>query len=176
MNADRAIRVAIIGSFRKHYSEILLAIEAFASAGCEVSSPASSWVLNADAEFVRLASDAAERADVEIEVETLDRILNSDVVFVVAPEGYVGRTTCYEIGRVHERGIRTFYSSTPLDLPVPVSASAVADPWTVAKAIEADGVPAIDEPDLDPSVRTVWSSLRYVPSCRPAPPEGSWPL
>jgi hypothetical protein len=76
------VSVAIVGSFRKHYGEILTAIDAFASAGCEVTTPSSSKVLDARADFVRLASDPTDLSDVEIELRALDRILRSDVIFV----------------------------------------------------------------------------------------------
>jgi len=155
------VRIAIIGSFRKYYSEVVNAITIFESAGCVVSSPASSWLVDADAEFVRFASDPPDCDDVEIQFRALTNILKSDAVFVVCPSGYVGRTTCYEIGRIHDRGIPLFFSDPPLDLPIPVSANVVADASIIANALKAtNGVPIVDESDISESVRSLRDSLQ----------------
>jgi hypothetical protein len=157
----RPVQVAIIGSFRKHYESVLEAISAFEAAGCDVSSPASSHLVDSTAEFVRFATDPPDCADVEIQFRALQRILRSDAVFVVCPGGYVGRTTCYEIGRVQDRGIPLFFSAAPLDLPIPVSVNVLADATTLAKALQmANGVPAIDESDLSVPVRSLRDSLQ----------------
>jgi hypothetical protein len=155
------VRIAIIGSFRRYYRDVLNAIAIFEAVGCAVSSPASSWLIDADAEFVRFASDPPDCDDVEIQFRALRNILKSDAVFVVCPDGYVGRTTCYEIGRIHDRGIPLFFSHPPCDLPIPVSANAVADASTVANVLRAaNGVPIVDESDLSESVRLLRDSLQ----------------
>jgi hypothetical protein len=170
MNSIPPSTVAIIGSFRKHYDRVLAAIDAFVSAGLTVSSPTRSYTLDAKAEFVRFATDPPGCADVEIQLRALQRILSSDVVFVVAPDGYVGRTTCYEIGRVHERKIPIFYSSMPLDLPIPVSANAVADAAAVAKAIQSGRRPVIDQSDVPTAVRTLWEVIQSAREGRDSTP------
>jgi hypothetical protein len=40
------------------------------------------------------------------------------MTYVVAPEGYVGKTTCYEIGRVLQAGKPLYFSNAPQDLPI----------------------------------------------------------
>jgi len=37
---------------------------------------------------------------------------------VIAPEGYVGRTTCYEIGRIVQAARPLYFSQRPKDLPL----------------------------------------------------------
>jgi hypothetical protein len=156
---QRTYKIAIIGSFRKHYDEVLAVIDTFSSAGLEVSSPARSRLMDASVEFVRLASDPPDSADVEIQFKALQKILQSDAVFVVCPEGYVGRTTCYEIGRIHDRGIPLFFSSLPLDLPIPVPASSVGDALTVARTLLANGVGLIDTSDIPKPLRELCEAL-----------------
>lgn len=44
---------------------------------------------------------------------------------MVAPGGYVGVTTCYELGRAHGRRIPTYFSDVPRDLPIEVPPGSV---------------------------------------------------
>ena len=46
-------------------------------------------------------------------------------MFVVAPGGYVGRTTCYEIGRIIQENRPLYFSESPQDLPLYVPKSHV---------------------------------------------------
>lgn len=92
------MKIAIIGSFRKYYSEIKEIIILFQKNGIEVVSPNNSEITDSIEDFVIFASDNKKLTPVEIQTETLNKILNADMVYVFDPEGYVGRTTCYEIG------------------------------------------------------------------------------
>lgn len=122
----RPQRVAIIGSFRKHYEQVLAAARRFEDAWIAVLSPPLSRIANPGADFVRFETDPLESADHQIQAETLARILSADFVYVVAPGGYIGRTTSYELGRVHARGIPVYYSQQPEDLPIPVPDEQIA--------------------------------------------------
>jgi hypothetical protein len=117
--------VAIIGSFRQYYQLAVTAALQFESASISVSTPPVSQIVDPEADFVRFETDAPDSEDHEIQSETLERIFESDVVYVIAPSGYIGRTTSYELGRVHERGIPVFYSEAPRDLPIPIADESV---------------------------------------------------
>ncbi|WP_406326534.1 hypothetical protein [Streptomyces sp. NBC_00203] len=110
--------VAVVGSFRQHYAHVVHAAEAFVAAGITVGSPSLSKIVNPGEEFARFASDPPQVPDHHIQAATLEKIFTSDFVYVVAPGGYIGRTTSYELGRIHERGIPTYYSEMPKDLPI----------------------------------------------------------
>jgi hypothetical protein len=56
-----------------------------------------------------------------VQTVALHRILRADFVYVVAPGGYVGRTTCYEIGRIIQLQRPLFFSALPKDLPIAIS-------------------------------------------------------
>ena len=122
------LSVAVIGSFKQFYDEVLDAIEAFRGAGWIVASPAGSEVIEAGIEFVRFVTDSEDDGDALVQTRTLVNILGADLTYVVAPKGYVGRTTCYEVGRVIQAGQPLYFSSLPADLPLHVPERCVASP------------------------------------------------
>ncbi len=155
------LRCSIIGSFRKYYAEVLLVIDLFHSVGVEVLSPKRSTILNPDDWFVRFQIDDPAHRPPEIQLIALHRILRSDFVYVLAPGGYVGRTTCYEIGRIHERDIPLYFSEFPIDLPIAVAASAVLPPDQLAAHIKDHLIPpAILVNDLPASIQGLANRLR----------------
>lgn len=118
--------LAIIGSFRRHYAEVLQAVGEARRLGWTVRSPLGGSVLDPGAEFVRFDSDRPDYDDPQVQSVALHRILGADLVFVVAPDGYVGRTTCYEIGRIVQADVPLYFSQMPRDLPIYVPPDGVA--------------------------------------------------
>lgn len=110
---------SVIGSFQKYYPEVVKAIEIFRRSGIDVLSPSKSEIVNEINGFVILGTDISDNP-IRIESATLNKILESHFVYVVNPDGYVGRTVCYEIGRINEKGIPVFYKNKPIDLPIDV--------------------------------------------------------
>ncbi|MGK8506350.1 NUDIX hydrolase [Nocardia asiatica] len=132
--------VSIIGSFRRHYEQVRQAAEIFMAAGMKVKSPPISRIIDLDREFVRFESDPPSASDLDIQVATLQRIFSSDFVYVMNPDGYVGRTTAYELGRIHERGMAVYYAEHPKDLLVPIPAGTVLSPSELVAGIVRGGV------------------------------------
>jgi hypothetical protein len=120
MRGCTLVRVAVIGSFKQHYQTVLDAIGAFRSARWTVTSPAGSEVLRPGIDFVRFSTDAPAHSDELVQSRTLLNIFRADLTYVVAPAGYVGRTTCYEIGRLVQASRPVYFSNAPKDLPVSV--------------------------------------------------------
>lgn len=120
--------VAVIGSFRQHYSRALEAVTAFRDVGWVVTSPIGTPVIEPGLDFVRFESDDADLGDAMVQTLALHRILRADVVYVVAPDGYVGRTTCYEIGRAVQARRPVYFSERPRDLPIAVPSGHIASP------------------------------------------------
>lgn len=112
--------VSLVGSFRQHYQEVRKAAKIFAAAGMTVKSPPISRIVDREREFVRFESDPPLVSDRDIQAATLEKIFSSDFVYVVNPDGYIGRTTAYELGRIHERGMAVYYAEPPKDLLVEV--------------------------------------------------------
>lgn len=127
--------VALIGSFRQRYPEVLAAAQIFANAGLTVKSPPICRIVDRGREFVRFESDPPESSDHELQAATLEKIFASDLVYVVNPGGYIDRTTAYELGCVHERGMAVYYAEPPKDLPIAVPDGTVVDARRLAEVI-----------------------------------------
>lgn len=113
-----SFQVAIIGSFRKYYKEILELIKLFKGYGLYVWSPKESEICDSIEDFVIFKSDNPEYTPAEIQTITLERILRADMVYVYNPHGYIGRTTCYEIGFCLSRCKPIYFFEEPKDLPI----------------------------------------------------------
>ncbi len=128
LSTDHAPTVAIIGSFRQFYEQVLDAWQKISASGIAITSPLGSRIITAGVPFVRFESDDEALDDAMVQTLALHRILRADLVYVVAPFGYVGRTTCYEIGRILQAGKSIYFSEFPKDLPVRVSPDRVTTP------------------------------------------------
>lgn len=117
--------VAIIGSFRKHNASVQAAKATLVERGVQVLSPRGTDLDDPDVEFVRYDTDFDHHSDAEVQSLALRQIMAADVVLVIAPSGYVGNTTCYELGRLFQARRVVVFTEAPLDLPVQVSAQQV---------------------------------------------------
>lgn len=126
------VSAAIIGSFRQHYDEVCQAIAHFLLAGWRITSPSGAEIMKPGIPFVRFTTDPDDWDDPTVQTVALHRILRADLVYVVAPDGYVGRTTCYEIGRVVQADRPVYFSSTPRDLPILIPPEKIISPASLA--------------------------------------------
>ncbi|MFL6120635.1 hypothetical protein [Actinophytocola sp.] len=117
--------VSIIGSFRRHYQDVLLAWLEFDRAGWTVTSPLGSAIIEQGIPFVRFETDEPTWDDPTVQTVALHRILRAGLTYVVAPRGYVGRTTCYELGRLVQAEQPLYFSQRPADLPIAIPESHV---------------------------------------------------
>lgn len=115
-----AYQVAIIGSFQKYYNEILSIIKLFKQVGLYVLSPKESFISGKIEDFVVFDSDKKNYTPSEIQMITLEKILKADAVYVYNPNGYVGKTTCYEIGFCFSKKKPVYFYNYPNDLPIPI--------------------------------------------------------
>jgi ADP-ribose pyrophosphatase YjhB (NUDIX family) len=105
--------VSLVGSFRRHYPEVLRAAAIFTAAGIMVKSPPISRIIDPVRDYVRFESDPPQDSDFDLQAATLEKIFSSDFVYVVNPGGYMGTMTAYELGRVVERGMAVYYAQPP---------------------------------------------------------------
>lgn len=131
--------VAIIASFRQHYEAVLAVREVFLARGIEVTSPIGSPIIEPGIPFVRFEADSYQASDPAVQSIAVHRILRADAVYVVAPDGYVGRTTCYEIGRVVQAGRPLYFSEVPKDLPICVPSPRVVSAEVLASMLIQPG-------------------------------------
>lgn len=132
--------VAIIGSFQKFYTEVTELISLFSNRGLIVTSPYKSKIVETrsvvnGSGFVIFDADDKAQTDVEIQLDTLRKILKADAVYVYNPMGYVGRTTCFEIGVLISKNKPLYYFAPPTDLPVPLSPKQILDPDSFATTV-----------------------------------------
>lgn len=134
--------LAIIGSFRQHYNHVRAAISAAAQYDWTVTSPLGHDIVEPGIDFVRFDSDSADFDDPTVQSVALHRILRADLVYVVAPGGYVGRTTCYEIGRIVGGGRPLYFSERPADLPIAVPDAAIGPLDQLLSSVRTEPVQA----------------------------------
>lgn len=130
----------IIGSFRKYYQDIVSIIELFEQSGIRILSPKISHIINPDEEFVVLASDDAKLTKEQIQAKVFENERKADFVYVWDPDGYIGRTTCYEIGRIVERGDKPiYYKERPKDIPIGIKEEFILSvDQVIAKVVSKD--------------------------------------
>ncbi len=128
-------KIAIIGSFKQHFTEVQVAIKVFRTHNIINTTPVGSSVIEPGIDFVRFGDDLTEESDEMVQSITLKRIFNAGVVYVVAPSGYVGKTTCYEIGRVLQKKMPIYFSSHPRDLPIRIPKSHILSPEQLSQII-----------------------------------------
>lgn len=135
----------IIGSFRKYYDDIVDAIGLFNKAKIEILSPKISKIINPTEEFVILESDDRNLSNEDIQLLVFHRAFRSDFIYVWDPDGYIGKTTCYEIGRMIDKDIPIYYLERPLDVPIYVSESSIISVEQFVDIINSTGkLPVIE--------------------------------
>lgn len=114
------MKITIIGSFRKYYKDICKLIDLFEKNDIKVMSPKKSFVVDNIDGFVVLNTDGKGQKPFIIQEHVFDNIKKSNVVYVWNPEGYLGNSTCYEIGKVMEMGKPIIFKEFPTDLPIKI--------------------------------------------------------
>ena len=130
-----AYQVSVIGSFRKQYEEVVRVVRVLRKMGLNVASPKGSNVCHSIEKFVVFETDNPEFTPEEIQMITLEKILNSDAVYVCDPNGYVGKTTCYEIGFCYSKKKPLYFLEKPKDLPMPINMNQIMGPEEFGKMV-----------------------------------------
>jgi len=131
--------VAVIGSFRQHNDVVQQVCTILRNSGIEVTSPVGANLVEEGIPFVRFSSDNVDWSDPTVQSLALHRILRASLTYVVAPHGYVGRTTCYEIGRLIQAKKPLYFSARPQDLPVLVANEFIVDATELVRLILTTG-------------------------------------
>ena len=90
-------RVVLCGSFHRDASALHLLFKELEATGCRVLSPLSIEFLDPTAKFVKSDSELTATSK-ELESFHLRAIREADLIFLHAPDGYVGLSTAFEIG------------------------------------------------------------------------------
>lgn len=110
-----AINCTVSGSFNKHLNSIFDKVKELEKNGIVVLSPKTNPAARKTDDFVYLEGDIGSPR--EIELMHLNAISRSDFLYVVNPEGHVGKSTLLEIGYALSKGIKIFSSDKITDPP-----------------------------------------------------------
>jgi hypothetical protein len=109
------LNAAVSGSFRQHMTAVQDAVYALSDRGVRVLSPSDPRVVDQIADFLFVASDRL-RAVKPVQSRHLAAIAASDLLWVVAPGGYLGLSAAMEVGYAVAVGTPVFSTEYPKDL------------------------------------------------------------
>jgi len=110
---NAGITATISGSFNKYLDQIRQKIQEFEKAGIRILSPRYTRPISCRDHFIILESDKG--TPVDIELNHLAAISQSDFLYVVNPAGYIGKSVSLEIGYALSRDIPVYSLETPKD-------------------------------------------------------------
>jgi len=115
VTARRMMLATVSGSFHRHMSAIVSAVETLTNLGVHVVSPADPRVVATQGEFLFVASDRTRSVRL-VQDRHLECILASDFLWLVCPDGYVGQSASMELGYAVAKDIPIFSDASPADL------------------------------------------------------------
>jgi NTP pyrophosphatase (non-canonical NTP hydrolase) len=134
------LSVVVCGSYHRDRDGLLRAV-AMLEQSFEVVSPRSFDFVDQSAEFVRLPGEQAE-SERDIEARHLAAMRGADLVWLHAPDGYVGTSGALELGHAMALGIPVFCVTPPTDPVLAAAVVTVATPGDVELGIlEEVGAP-----------------------------------
>lgn len=110
---NKSTSATISGSFNKYLNQIRQKILEFEREGIEVLSPKLSRPISNKSGFIILESD--EGSPREIELKHLKAISRSDFLYIVNPDGYIGKSVALEIGYALSKNIPIYSLEKPND-------------------------------------------------------------
>jgi NTP pyrophosphatase (non-canonical NTP hydrolase) len=123
-------RAVLCGSFRRDPEALHAEFTALRNR-FDVLSPASIDFVEPEAEFVRLASELGE-SEAVIERRHLDAVSEADLVWLHAPNGYVGTSAAMELGHAAAIGVPIYCSTAPSDPVLAALVTIVTEPSDIA--------------------------------------------
>lgn len=155
-------RCVIHGSFRKHFAEIQQAAEIFRSAGIQVLAP-QLGELDSVRDGFALFEDERDLDPRLVELRylhNLKRLGQYGFSYFVNPEGYVGKSTSYELGIAQLMNTRCFFSNELSDHPAYLHKGSIISADSLADYILAHDV--LPSPSLHRNERQIhklWQEL-----------------
>ncbi|HZN13648.1 MAG TPA: MazG nucleotide pyrophosphohydrolase domain-containing protein [Acidimicrobiales bacterium] len=134
------LTVAICGSFHQDAEGLRVAISSL-KRRFDVLSPSGLDFVDPAAQFVRLPAEVRE-SEHDIEERHLEAMREADLVWLHAPDGYVGTSAAMELGVAAALGIPVFATAAPGDVALVSRVVVVDDPADIDLALlEAVGQP-----------------------------------
>lgn len=126
------------GSFRKHFKKIKEVHMVFSSYGVEVVAPEFSEIAAVKDGFAILDSDELVNPQmIELLYLTkLKKIGNNGFSYFVNEDGYLGKSTSYELGIAQVLGVPCFFLEKPADHPVYTPKNSLWKPENLAEFVQ----------------------------------------
>lgn len=145
-NDDAGFRCVILGSYRRHFADIVQAKREFESRGISVLYPIETKCTGKRDGFVFLDGqlDLDPRA-VELDfLHLLKACSKRGFAYFVNPDGLLGRSAAYELGVAQSLGVPCFFSTKVADLPAYIPPQAIRSAEELADFIVANvGLPKV---------------------------------
>ena len=156
-------KIAISGSFGKHYDGICETIRIFTSMGIQVLSPKVSEPINPDEDFVLLKSDNTSDPKV-LESRHLDAILHADALYIYNPSGYIGTSVNLEFGFALANRIPIYTKEKSNENIINFFCTVESDLEKIAQYIKNDICPSM--PTINSSLNDMQDYIRQITHIR----------
>ena len=137
-NDDQFKKVAILGSFGKHYDSIVETAKIFCENGIEVLVPKLNGKQDNNGNYILLVGDNSNNPK-ELEKDYIKKCLEADFVYVCNKDGYIGTTVAFELGILSCFRQEIFFMEKPSDdlfLKLINSPSGnIGDPETIVRGL-----------------------------------------
>ena len=155
----RTLRATICGSFRRDVATLKADYDGLVAAGCEVLSPLDVNFVDERGGFVYAAHELDQEPET-IEAAHLSAVERTDLVWLHAPDGYVGTSAAMELGFAKAIGIPVFARSNPQDVGLRGDILLAPSP---AAAVHAFQTSAPDAPARAlPSLQSYYSRVAEI--------------
>jgi len=122
-----ALDVVICGSFRRDPALLRAEYDALRACGCRILSPGELSFVDERDGFVYLDHEVDEEPT-EIERAHLDAVRSADMIWLHAPNGYLGPSGAFEIGAAHAAGVPVYADREIIDVGLRDFVTVVASP------------------------------------------------
>lgn len=134
MKRVRGVKCVLHGSFRKHFDLIQKTYEIFTKAGIEIIAPKKSEIASFTKGFAFFKGE--ENLDPRLiellYLHNLKRLGSNGFSYFVNPEGYIGKSTSYELGIAQLSNVRCFFYESLEDHPAYIHKNSVWRPEDLA--------------------------------------------
>lgn len=157
-----SMRCVIHGSFSKHFDEIQRVHRLFSQAGIEVLAPKDSELTTKTDGFA-LFKDESSLDPRLVELRYLHKIKqlgNDGFSYFVNPDGYIGKSTAYELGVAQLTNTRCFFMDKLADHPAYIHKNAVFSPENlVGYILQNNALPNLKIHKDEKKIHSLWEDL-----------------
>ena len=160
-SAKPLFRCVLHGSFRKHFDLFREAHRVFTDAGIEVLAPEIGALTAIRDGFAYLAGqEEQDRRLIELlYLHNLKKLGENGFSYFINPEGYIGKSTSYELGIAQVTNTHCFFFDAPQDHPAYVHENAIWKPVDLAAHILERGLPKPEIRQNEAAIHALWEEL-----------------